>query len=210
MMNSKHYMLIALIAIWWAGFSTLHAQVTENSPKFNDRKKPKETRRLTPEMLREQYGDNWQKSVLDYVRQHNPEEYATLQKDRDRNPAKFENKLLKNAERMVRLEELRVADPDRYENEKRKQQLEIAVRQLSREYQKAEDEKKRKELKAQLWDQLEELFTLREAEKKQKIERLEKELQKLKEIVELRQKKKDEIINNRLNELIGQRGALRW
>ena len=210
MINSKHYMLIALIAIWGAGFSTLHAQATENPPKFNDRKKPKETRRLTPEMLREQYGDNWQKSVLDYVRQHNPEEYATLQKDRDRNPAKFEDKLLKNAERMVRLEELRVADPDRYENEKRKQQLEIAVRQLSREYQKAEDEKKRKELKAQLWDQLEELFTLREAEKKQKIERLEKELQKLKEIVELRQKKKDEIINNRLNELIGQRGALRW
>jgi hypothetical protein len=57
---------------------------------------------------------------------------------------------------------------------------------------------------------LEKLFEMKEKERSLNIEMLEKELARLKESVSVRQQHKKEIINRRLNELIGRDDYFEW
>ena len=66
------------------------------------------------------------------------------------------------------------------------------------------------QIKNKLRVKLEQLFDLKEEERRLEVEMLEKELKKLKASLEVRKKNKGEIINNRMNELMGMDEYLDW
>lgn len=65
-------------------------------------------------------------------------------------------------------------------------------------------------IKTKLQSKLEQLFDLKEEERRLEVEFLEKELQELKASLEVRKKNKAQIINRRLQELIGLEDYLDW
>jgi len=87
--------------------------------------------------------------------------------------------------------------------------LEEEAGELARSYQKADDEAAREKIKAELRAKLEQVFDTKEQERLQHIERAEKEMTRLKEMLETRRASRDEIIDRRLKDLTDD-NALKW
>ena len=65
-------------------------------------------------------------------------------------------------------------------------------------------------MKKELVSTLNELFDLKEADKKREISRLENELKKLNDMIDSRNKNRERIIDKRFNEMMGQPEYLEW
>lgn len=97
----------------------------------------------------------------------------------------------------------------RYETEKKVQQLEVQTEALGIRYEHA-GENEKSELVNRLRQKLEDLFEMKEKSRAYNVEMLERELAELKESLTIRKQNKKEIINRRLNELIGKGDYLDW
>jgi hypothetical protein len=97
----------------------------------------------------------------------------------------------------------------RFEQSQKIDQIEMHTEVLGFLYQNVKSNEQQK-IKTQLRGELEQLFDLKEEERRLEVEMLERELKKLKVSLEARKKNKVEIINNRMNELIGMNDYLDW
>ncbi len=100
-------------------------------------------------------------------------------------------------------------DKVRMERRKEISTLEIETTSLALTYKNDANADKSK-IKKELTKKLNELFTLKEQNKKQDVERLEKKLKDLKKSLSVRNDHKDEIIKRRFNQLIGEEEYLDW
>jgi hypothetical protein len=100
-------------------------------------------------------------------------------------------------------------EKERYETDILVQQLELQTEALSIQFEHAKDDQKNG-LISKLKTKLDKLFEMKEKERTLNIEMLEKELAQLKESLSVRQQHKKEIINRRLNELIGRDDYFEW
>jgi len=100
-------------------------------------------------------------------------------------------------------------EKEMYETEMLVQQLEMQTEALSIQFEHAKDNQKNG-LISKLKTSLDKLFEMKEKERALNIEMLEKELTQLKESLSVRQQHKKEIINRRLNELIGRDDYFEW
>jgi len=100
-------------------------------------------------------------------------------------------------------------EKERYETEILVQHLELQTEALSIQFEHAKDNQKNG-LISKLKTKLDELFEMKEKERALNVEMLEKELTQLKESLSVRQQHKKEIINRRLNELIGRDDYFEW
>ena len=98
---------------------------------------------------------------------------------------------------------------ERYETEKQVRGLELFTMSLGIRYEHADDNEKPKIIN-DLKSQLNQLFDMKEKARSLEVEFLEKELTQLKESLKVRKSNKGEIINRRLNELIGKGNYLEW
>jgi hypothetical protein len=87
--------------------------------------------------------------------------------------------------------------------------MEMHTEALGFLYQKSKANKQ-KQFKNKLRTKLEALFDLKEEERRLEVELLEEELKELKASLEVRRQNKAEIINNRMNELMGMDNYLDW
>ncbi|MCF8262544.1 MAG: hypothetical protein K9J12_17340 [Melioribacteraceae bacterium] len=94
-------------------------------------------------------------------------------------------------------------------NSKKMSELELYSDILGYKYQKASAGDKPK-IKTDLMNTLTQLFEMREAEKESEVKALEKKLTDLREKLKLRQENKNEIVERRFQELVGQNKYLRW
>lgn len=97
----------------------------------------------------------------------------------------------------------------RFEQSQKIDQIEMHTGVLGFLYQNVKSNEQQK-IKTQLRGELEQLFDLKEEERRLEVEMLERELKKLKVSLEARKKNKVEIINNRMNELMGMEDYLDW
>lgn len=162
---------------------------------------PLPERPLTPEL---------EKRILAIITEREPEEVDHLLELKEINPAEYHEILLRTWREQQILERLKKEDPKKYEQVKRRQQLERITRKLAREYRESDNEKRQQEIKQELRKKLDELFDLRETEREAEIVRLEKELDKMRKIVKERKTKKEEIVVNHLNKLLGVKEYLEW
>jgi len=98
---------------------------------------------------------------------------------------------------------------EQYETQKQIQQLELFTVSLGFRYEYANDSDKQKII-SDLKSRLNQLFDMKEKARSLQVGMLEKELAQLKESLKVRKKNKNEIINRRLNELIGKGNYLDW
>ena len=100
-------------------------------------------------------------------------------------------------------------EKERYETQKKVQELELFTQSLGIRYEHASDNEKPKIIK-DLKSHLNKLFDMKERARNLEVEMLEKELTQLKKSLKVRKNNKSEIINRRLNELIGKGDYLEW
>lgn len=88
-------------------------------------------------------------------------------------------------------------------------EMNIATEALAAEYHTA-DASKKKQLRKKLKTELGKLFDLRETERKEELARLEKEMEELRKSLKVRTEKKDQIIDRRIQNLLGEDDYLDW
>lgn len=88
-------------------------------------------------------------------------------------------------------------------------ELEIETESLGLQYQKA-DKAEREKIRSELQGKLNDLFELRENNRKEEVKDLEDRLSELKQTLDERRRNKDKIINNRLNDLTGEDETTEW
>ena len=98
---------------------------------------------------------------------------------------------------------------ERYETEKQVRELELFTVTLGIRYGHANDIEKPKIIN-DLKSQLNQLFDMKEKARSLEVELLSKELAQLKESLKVRKSNKGEIINRRLNKLIGKGDYFDW
>ncbi len=96
-----------------------------------------------------------------------------------------------------------------HETEKQVSEIELFTEALGIRYEHANDKEKPK-IVSDLKSKLNQLFDMKEKARNLEVGMLEKELAQLKESLKIRKNNKSEIINRRLNELIGKGDYLDW
>jgi hypothetical protein len=168
-----------------------------------------------PPLLEEEFLEERRLSeedILNWVRQHVPQEISDLQVLKRENPREYEEQLHWIAEKIQHLEHVKQQYPEMYDRLIEVEKLEHQSWKMAEEIPRIRDAEKKKQLTAQLRDVLEKIFEIRLEERSLEIKELEKELDKMKALIEKRKAMKDTIINRRLKELIPspENEALDW
>jgi hypothetical protein len=101
-------------------------------------------------------------------------------------------------------------EKERYENERIIDEMEVRSEALGIRYEHSSSESEKQKIASDLKTVLNQLFDMKERSRTLEVEHLEKELKQLKESLKVRKQSKNEIINRRLNELIGKGDYLDW
>ena len=147
--------------------------------------------------------------ALAYVKEMSPSKYERLSKLKIIRPLEYKENILRIIEEKMRMDEIKIVDPERFEQILRQQKLDQKSWQLAEKY-KGADAKSKETIKKELVSTLNELFDLKEADKIREIARLENELKKLKDMIDSRNKNRERIIDKRFNEMMGQPEYLEW
>jgi len=175
------------------------AQERRPARRLQERAKP-EVLYLTPEQEAE---------VLEYIREIYPERAKNLDLWKDLRSEQYRKGLSRAFREMRFMEALKEKDPDRYGRVAEEKRLERESRQLAQKYRKKEDEAEKTRLKGELESLLYEIFDCRQMNRKDEIERLEKRLTELRKANQERLASKEEIVQRRLDELLGEKG-MEW
>ena len=105
-------------------------------------------------------------------------------------------------------EQLEKSDPDLFKLLKQDAELERTTRQLTMQYRQTVDADSKAEIGAQLAETVAKHFDVRQKRRALELERLEKELNRMKELFEKRNDSRDKIIEQRLKELKGEEESL--
>jgi hypothetical protein len=105
---------------------------------------------------------------------------------------------------------LREENPEAFEAERETQALERRSHELGERVRHAEDAKEREDLRLKLTEVLEELFDIRENRREKEAEEIERELKRIRAMLEKRQGNRAKIIKRRIADLTGEGEALEW
>ena len=132
-----------------------------------------------------------------------PEEAEELQRLRRENRREFFMRMREILPEMKRLAEMKEKDPEAFERTIHERHLEHRAMRLAREAREAEGDR-REELVEQARKHLDELFEARMRDRDTRIEQLEHELERLRHEQEQRREQRGDLIERRLNELMGE------
>ncbi len=120
------------------------------------------------------------------------------------NPGLFRDTLERAREVIREMEELRVRDPELFKVRLRMVEIHRAEDELVDALKDCKDEEKRKALREKLKRVVSEAFDLKMREHKRRIEALEEELRRLKEMHKRHKEHRDRIIERRVRRLLGE------
>lgn len=180
------------------------AQDYVKEPKLLKIKPPKAPKIIGLSKLDEQN----EKELLDKL---SPELKAELLKVKEYDQQKYEELLRETSYGRFEFytDFMEPKEKERMENERKIEEMEVQTEALGIRYEYASSNEKQK-IVSDLKAVLNQLFDIKEKARSMEVEMLEKELKQLKESLKVRKQSKDEIINRRLNELIGKGDYLDW
>ena len=147
---------------------------------------------------------------LEYLKLSNEDLYKDLIAVKESRPEFYKRALSRVFREMHYLEGLKKEDPERYEKVLDEKKLEKSTRELAKKYKKSVDDTEKEKMKAELSSMLYKLFEYRQMNRQYEIKRLEERLESLKEDMANRLDNKDEIIERRMNKLLGEDESLEW
>ncbi|MBN2028858.1 hypothetical protein JW824_01305 [bacterium] len=203
--KNNHFLFIILImiSILWLPLFSQERQSAIPAPRA-----PGSTSEWQPATL--YLNPQQEAEVLKYLEEYSPELAERLSRIKESNSDTYREQLSRAYRQMIYMDNLKETDPEQYERVSEERRLELESNQLATQYKNTTDEDEKRGIKAELEDLLFELFDYRQMNRIVEIERLEERLESLKEENQNRLDNKDQIVNNRLLELLGERSGLEW
>lgn len=167
--------------------------------------------KIPPEPTVRRLSEQEKREAMKFIREYGGSaRLRRLEDFRMNAPLEYERHLKSALIKKRDMERLRKMDPKLYNKRLGIMKLERESFDLAEEYRKVENEQERRKIKEQLRTILSEQFDLKEEEKSARIKKLEDEIARLKEELAKRKKNKEEIINMRLKDLLGESRYLEW
>lgn len=166
-------------------------------PRNNQRRQPNQRFDST------ELTGNKEQEVLDYISKIYPHKYENLMKLRGKRPQLYKQTLLRAYKEMEFSQRLKKENPEQYENLKLERELESQSQELAMQYKNVETDEERKSIKKKLESVLIQAFEVKQANREYEIQKLEERLNDLIEKNEERKSNKTQIIQKRLDQLLG-------
>jgi len=151
--------------------------------------------------LSEEIFHKYEGKVLEYVNGFEPEAADMLELVKESDERRYQFEILSRVDRALELETLKENDPDHYDLLVKERDLTKESFELARAYNEAADDAEREEAHAALRNILGELFDVRMRLKQKEVERIEKDIAKLKKQIASRRENRDKIIELRALEM---------
>lgn len=146
---------------------------------------------------------------LEILKQEDPELYQRLIELREKNPKKFRHHIEEAMRERQKLEELKQQDPELYNRVVEERKLERRVDNLVAAIRRAKG-KEQEPLKTELRDILNRLFDLREQARLREIEEVKKRVHEMEQQIQARRANKAIIVEQRMQEILGEEGGWEW
>ncbi|MBD3385164.1 hypothetical protein GF407_09570 [candidate division KSB1 bacterium] len=203
----KRSIIYLLVFIFIAMTTIVNGQINirKNRSQPQDRTRIKQridrlAGRLSPEQ---------EQQALEFLNQLDPPSVKQLQELESSNPEAYKRRILLIFREMKKLQAFEDEEPELYDRKRKMTQLEVKEKRLASEYKNtAEDEKP--QILGELRSVLDELFDLRELDRRDQIAKMEQRLEKLRQTLQERAENKQQIIDHRINMLTQNRDELRW
>jgi hypothetical protein len=114
------------------------------------------------------------------------------------------------ARQLREMKELKERDPERFKLQMRIAEMDRHSAELGQKFRRATEEDAKKQAATELKEVLNKLFDLRQEEREKNVQQIERDLKELRESLEQRKAKRDEIIQHRFDQLTGKAALLEW
>jgi hypothetical protein len=108
------------------------------------------------------------------------------------------------------MRELKQRDPDRFRQQQQMAELERRSMEMGQKVRHATEEEAKKRATMELKEMLDKLFDLRQQEREKSLQQLEREVKDVREALEKRKAKRDEMIQRRFDQLTGKAELMEW
>ncbi|MBI5818074.1 MAG: hypothetical protein HZA88_03735 [Verrucomicrobia bacterium] len=108
------------------------------------------------------------------------------------------------------MNELKRRDPERFRQQQQMAEMERQTVELGQKIRRATDEDIKKAAATELKEVLTKLFDLRQQERERNLQQLEREVKEVREALEKRKAKRDEMIQRRFDQLTGKTELMEW
>ena len=163
-----------------------------------------------PEVMQLRYSEEEIQDVLDFIETNDPTTYQELMNIKEKMPGEFNIIIGEAVEHKRELDRLKRESPEEYDDVMKIMDYESRERDLSRQYREAPDANDKSRIEAELKGVIKELFDLKLKQRQRELQRLEQELKNIKDEIEKRRINKEQIIQNRFDEITGKNDSLRW
>ncbi|MBI5397144.1 MAG: hypothetical protein HZA91_17740 [Verrucomicrobia bacterium] len=119
--------------------------------------------------------------------------------------------VLRTTARQLReMKDLKERDPERFKLQMRIAELDRHSNELGQKVRNTREEEAKKQAATELKEVLNKLFDLRQEEREKNVQQIERDLKELRESLEQRKAKRDEIIQHRFDQLTGKAAIMEW
>ncbi len=108
------------------------------------------------------------------------------------------------------MRELKQRDPERFKQQQQIAEMERRSMELGQRIRRVTDEEAKKSATTELKEVLSKLFDLRQQEREKSLQQLEREVKEVREALEKRKAKRDEMIQRRFEQLTGKAELMEW
>ncbi len=178
---------------------TLWAQRRAGQP--GNRIKNQDVLYLTPEQ---------EKETMGYLQENYQDRIDELMALKKKSKLLYMRKMSQAYREMRFMKDLKDQDEERYKRVAEEKKLEKQVRMLVEDYWQTGDPMKKDELRKSIWKLLSKIFDYRQMNRQEEIEKLENKLKELKEVNEQRLANKDQIVETKLNDMLGGNPEMEW
>ncbi len=148
--------------------------------------------------------------VIAFGKQYLPTKFEQIMEIKEEDPMQYKKILADSYPLMLHLKKLQNKDKTMFDLIIQKEELDAQSIKLAREYNEAGDEATKSRIESELLDVVGRLFDVRQEEEKAKADKMEEELKKIREALAEKDKNRNAIIQNRIDELTGKNKYLQW
>jgi hypothetical protein len=154
--------------------------------------------------------EDQENEVIRYLEKTYPDRIRDVINFKKRRPNLYKQAISRGFREMRRLGEIQATDPARFERILKERSLEKECRDLARSYNQSGDSAEKQKLRSQLLERLEILFDLRQTNRSEETASLENKRAELKKQNEKRLVNKKQIVEKRLEQVLGDTRDLEW
>ena len=141
--------------------------------------------------------------IYRYISEMDPGADDRLKYQKQKNKYEYEHTMQQLYREISFLKRLKVEEPERYQEALELRKFSRESTRLAETFRKSESENEREKIIKELYQILIQLFDLREKEKELEVERIKKNLERLQKEIQERKTNKEQIIQQRMNQLTG-------